>query len=466
MELAKKQSESPLSKTKGRGQEINASDHVGENVEPTKTKKKGHRNKQKSQVNGKENGDSALNGNDVGKDEVEDRSKQTQCRENNKEKCEQIVPKSDLKENVLNNSCEPVEVLPESSGVKDGNNDQSIVKDSSSESANIAEVNAVSVEVVNEINEETDKEDCTSTDLIVTECNAKNVIPLPDNLDLNQSQMNQNESFNTKSTIDVNGVSVSPVNSQNSSELASLEESDIHVNGSNDDSYFEAVDFEKDVQIQASPDTATQDDNSISNKITSFLVRQAPTSSPILQDQKQDSEISSSKKLTNSMILTADGKPIIHPYLSKVTGRPGIRGRSNLSSLDTNGLDGAETPDNRGTNLSDSFRVKTDPPRLNQFEYKENPVLRKFKGKRCLNVNDDYDEGDSMYVTMTKRRKLDDKTSGSGFLGSMLWSPFKKRSINVENSLKLSANQSKLSRFLSPFWFWKKSATTDHHERN
>ncbi|KAK6618838.1 hypothetical protein RUM43_013229 [Polyplax serrata] len=431
------------------------SENEDEITEQVKLKKKGIRSKAKSHSMEMENGNSTdTNGHDF-EEEIKEANNGTpiieNCTENGKEVKSDIIVEEVRENNLLHLNGGNGDVSSEESQLLE----DSMAKETSycnQENTDIIEL------------EENGKANCSvdsnGTELTETECSANSIL-VDETSYSTETEILHDNSINVNSLLEVNGSSASVVNGHDAVEKPAPEVAEVNTNsGSDEETYYETIELAKQAQ-ESSPDTATtvQMDNFITNKISNFWGKWHNSSS--VSDPQQEPEISSSKtKNEFSAVRQNDGPPIVHPYLSQVTGRRGIRNRMNLGSPNANTTE--KTPTNKGSSLSDSFRVKTDPPRLPQADVGE-PVLRKYKGKRCLNVNDDYEEGEEAFAaTSSKRLKLDDKSSGSGFLGTMIWSPFKKRC--VDNSVKTSESQSKLSRFLSPFWFWKKS-TADHNRK-
>lgn len=160
-------------------------------------------------------------------------------------------------------------------------------------------------------------------------------------------------------------------------------------------------------------------------------------------------------------------------YFSSIRGRePLSRGTPSIT-IENDSIvyrRGMRTPNNV-RNLDDSFGVKSEPSRTSRDSSKDRPNLRKFPGKRCLNADDPEEKDDCFLsnLTFTKRRKLNDESTGTGFLRNFLWSPFKKRSSTM-NAEEPSVEEpepetatTNSSWFRRPFWFWKRC---NREERN
>ena len=465
METIKKRSESPSVK-KGKVQEVSSFENIEEITEQVKTKKKNLRSKQKTQVNGKNNGDSlnAVNKNESNKKESNAKSPE----KNGQDATKKDVPPA------ANN----VDSVKENLESKNNNEkiEESVTKDVITESPTNSENHTVSKSEIQDVGKEHKDGNyfCSSTTSTETENGANNTSnglndsTNVENTCLNKTSESENavtDTLNSSKNSDTCEVSVTPVNGESIPDLSSTKGSEKNAIDSDEDSFYEVVvESSKDKQCIASSDAINNDEKSVVMSNTCSSVTIDRKSSSPANKEKQNSEISSSKKINDSPMSKMDGKSYIHPYLGKISGRPGIRRGSNLLDVSTNGHD-VFTPQNKGPSLSDSFRVKSDPPRLNQVDTPENLGLKKYKGKRCLNINDDFDYDDDAFAV--KRQKLDDKQiNKTGFLGSVLWSPFKKKhSLHLvdDETTRLSETQSKLSKFLSPFWFWKK---TTINERN
>lgn len=441
METTNRRSESPA-KTKSKSAEIlenneGSSDDISTNKMST-------RSRHKALQSEKETDGFVANGNSTSYDSNED-----QCHKSNGSDNVSVenIGKQDTS---LSSTCDITTEISEGNSV---NADDDSSKDVSHISTTHPEPTSTVAENISDHNNGYNKSiENNDQNIMETENNDPNFVFVLEESVSNDHEVSDNESSVSKSEPGFHDTSHFSNEGTIANDGFETQVSGNGINGSNENLLYEDAHDTKDDNddIQTSPDTVSKDDCTFSNKISHFFGKWNSSGSVL----EEDFQISSSKKLNTS----TETKPYNHPYLSKVTGRPGIRERSNYSSFVSN-KSAACTPKQKEPPLNDSFLVKSDPPRL--IEINESTALRKFKGKRCLNSNDE-SEGEDVIVSSTKRQKLDDKSNGSGLLGTILWSPFKKKSgLDEDEPVKLASSQSKLFRFLSPFYFWKKANHTN-----
>lgn len=147
-------------------------------------------------------------------------------------------------------------------------------------------------------------------------------------------------------------------------------------------------------------------------------------------------------------------------YYAKISGRPSLKSATPDRNLAGPSKEIATPALTRF--LDDSFRVRSEPAKANRKEVIDQPNLKKYRGKRCLNTDesDEAEEGFFSKLSFRKRRKLNDSeiSTSSNFFGNLFRSPFKKRDAvaDVRPNESQSSESFKLSWLLTPFAFGKK----------
>lgn len=145
-------------------------------------------------------------------------------------------------------------------------------------------------------------------------------------------------------------------------------------------------------------------------------------------------------------------------YYARISGRPGLKSGTPDRNIPGPSKEAA-TP-NLTRFLDDSFRVRSEPAKVNRKEVTDQPNLKKYRGKRCLNTDeaDETEEGFFSRLSFRKRRKLNDSeiSTSSNFFGNLFRSPFKKRSVADVRPIESQSSEFKFSWLLTPFAFGKK----------